>query len=70
MERAAENMCRAAQVYEYGMPLLLAVKEAVYQIMGIRGTEKLPGLPLKEEYREAIKSILESLQLDSDKTAA
>lgn len=70
MERAAENMCRAAQVYEYGMPLLLAVKEAVYQIMGIRGTEKLPGLPLKEEYRETIKSILESLQLDSDKTAA
>ena len=70
MELAAEKMCRAAKVYEYATPLLLAVKEAVYQILGMRGTEKLPGLALKEESQAAIKTILKELQLSLDETAA
>lgn len=62
LEAAFEKMQQAAQVYQYGTPLLLAVKEAVYQkVLGKRGTEKLPGLPLKEEYQNKIKEILENL---------
>ncbi len=63
-QEAFRQMCQAAKVYQYGTPLLLAVKEAVYQkVLGKRGTEKLPGLPLKEEYREAIRKILNELEI-------
>ena len=61
LEACYEKMQQAAQVSQYGTPLLLAVKEAVYQkVLGKRGTEILPGLPLKEEYRHKIKEILKN----------
>lgn len=62
METAFHKMEEAAQVYQYGTPLLLAVKEAVYQkVLGKRGFEMLPGLPIKEEDRNRIKTILSNL---------
>lgn len=57
-----EKMCDAAQVYTYATPLLLAVKEAVYQILpDCRGYEKLPGLPLFPSSAQAIEGIVHTL---------
>lgn len=61
MERAADRMCAAAGVYPCATPLLLAVKEAVYQTLGCRGTEKLPGLPLAEDKKNTVHRILQTL---------
>lgn len=62
MERSYDRMCRAGQVYECATPLLLAVKEAVYQkVLGRRGFEKLPGLPLRPEAAAAVAEILAGL---------
>lgn len=63
MERSYRQMCQAGRVYEYAVPLLLAVKEAVYQkVLGRRGFEKLPGLPLKPEAAAAVAEILAELE--------
>ena len=62
MELAFEKMKEASEVYQYSTPLLLAVKEAVYQkVLGKRGYEILPGLPVKEVYRKEIEKILSNL---------
>ncbi|MBQ9644619.1 MAG: dihydrodipicolinate synthase family protein [Lachnospiraceae bacterium] len=59
---AFRKMTTAAQVYEQAQPLLLAVKEAVYQkVTGEAGAERLPGLPLDEKHKEAVKNILNEL---------
>lgn len=59
---ASHKMEEAAGVYRYAEPLLLAVKEAVYQkVLGRRGTERLPGLPVKKEFRSGIQTILSTL---------
>ena len=64
METYSQGMCEASQVYNYAVPLFLAVKEAVYQcVLGKNGTEKLPGLPLGEEKRTEIKKLLKKLSL-------
>ena len=62
MELAAHRMEQAAQIYQYGTPLLLAVKEAVYQILGIRGAERLPGLSLSPEKKEKVREVLHTIQ--------
>lgn len=65
MERSYRKMCQAGQVYNYATPLLLAVKEAVYQkVLGRRGYEKLPGLPLKPEAAAAVAAILKELDAE------
>lgn len=62
MERSCRQMCQAGRVYEHATPLLLAVKEAVYQkVLGRRGFEKLPGLPLEPEAAAAVADILREL---------
>ena len=62
MENAYLKMKKASEVYQYATPLLLAVKEAVYQkVLEKRGFEILPGISIKETYREKIKSILVNL---------
>lgn len=57
-----EKMCLASQVYDYATPLLLAVKEAVYEkVLKSSGYEKLPGLPLGEEDKRKVREILKQL---------
>lgn len=62
LRRCWDKMCLAAQVYQYSTPLLLAVKEAVYQTLpNVRGYEKLPGLPLQPSSVQAISELLHTL---------
>lgn len=62
VETKWHKLCCAAEVYSHSQPLLLAVKEAVYQtIPSIRGEEILPGLPLDEQQASAVSNILASL---------
>lgn len=62
MENYYEKMCQAGEIYQYGVPLLLAVKEAVYQsVLHRSGTEILPGLPLSGENKLKIQEILQHL---------
>jgi len=64
MEANFKKMCEAGQVYNYAVPLFLAVKEAVYQcVLGRNGSEKLPGLPLGEGRRMEIQELLKHLSL-------
>lgn len=65
MAAAAEKMCMASKVYQYGEPLLLAVKEAVYQLLNIEAFERLPGLPLDDAGKEAVSRILKELVIVS-----
>ncbi|WP_270815514.1 dihydrodipicolinate synthase family protein [Hungatella effluvii] len=62
MQKNFNNMCRASEVYQYAEPLLLAVKEAVYQkVLHRNGTEKLPGLSLSTENKLKIHEILKTI---------
>lgn len=62
LEEYYKKMCLAAEVYQYSEPLLLAVKEAVYQlVLHQSGMEKLPGLSLSPENKEKIHDLLEKL---------
>lgn len=57
-----KKMCRAGEIYQYSEPLLLAVKEAVYQrVLHRAGSEKLPGLSLNQENKQEIQEILTKL---------
>lgn len=62
MKEAAKKMEQASEVYQYATPLLLAVKEAVYQILDEKGTERLPGLSLNQEKKEHIAKILTKIK--------
>ena len=62
MKAHYEKMCMASEVYKYSVPLLLAVKEAVYQhVLHYSGTEKLPGMPLSGKKKEQIQALLKIL---------
>jgi len=64
MKLCYEKMCTAAQVYQYSTPLLLAVKEAVYQqVLGHEGKEILPGLSLDDAKKNKIHEILNKLTI-------
>lgn len=58
-----QKMCEAMKVYKLSSPLLLACKQAVYDIvLGYEGTERLPALPLSEKNKEELKEILNNLK--------
>lgn len=62
MKAAARKMEQASEVYQYATPLLLAVKEAVYQLLDENGTERLPGLSLNQEKKEKIAKVLTKIK--------
>ncbi|WP_024296112.1 dihydrodipicolinate synthase family protein [Lacrimispora indolis] len=62
MQEYFKKMCVASEVYQYSLPLLLAVKEAVYQkVLHQSGAEKLPGLSLNQKDKENIQELLKKL---------
>jgi len=57
-----KKMCLASEVYQYSVPLLLAVKEAVYQkVLHYDGMEKLPGMALSRKDKEKVQELLKKL---------
>lgn len=57
-----QKMCDAMKVYKLSSPLLLACKQAVYDIvLGYEGFERKPALPLSNENKEKLKEILREL---------
>ena len=57
-----QKMCDAMKVYKLSSPLLLACKQAVYDIvLGYEGYERKPALPLSNENKEKLKEILREL---------
>lgn len=57
-----QKMCDAMKVYKLSSPLLLACKQAVYDIVfGYEGFERKPALPLSNENKEKLKEILREL---------
>jgi len=61
LKSLTQKMAESAQVYEVATPMVLAIKEAVYQRIGVRGYEKLPGISLSSEKQRVIKEILAGL---------
>lgn len=58
-----QKMCSAMKVYKLSSPLLLACKQAVYDIvLGYDGYERKPALPLNSEKKKELKEILNSLK--------
>lgn len=64
-KEAYDKMCEAMKVYKLSSPLALACKNAVYErVIGYKGEERLPALPLENEKIEEIKTILKDLNLN------